>query len=367
MLQLREERRVDAFYYEPFQTWYEIRILPAGEGVAVHYRDVTAVRHAEAARDLAAQKLQQVFDATTDAIASIDREWRITFLNRQAQALLGEQNQLLGTNLWERFPGTVYPSSPFVEHYTRAMEDGVAGSFEAYYAEPLNLWLQVLATPSRDGIIVFFRDVTQRRTQEDALRASEERYRVLTELNPQALWTADAEGRVLYANQRFLEYIGKDFVPGDGTAYLHLFYEEDRERVARVWAHSVNTGEEYLMDARLIRASDGAARWWHLRALPIRDEAGSIRQWLGVATDVHETRLAADQLREQYAEIDRRRRELETIYSGSPIGMALYDAEGPSPAPFESAAGRHPRAASGRGDRADVSGTGCRDRWSRSH
>lgn len=325
--EFHEERRVDAFYYEPFQTWFEIRILPAGAGVAVHYRDVTAVRLAETARDAAAQKLQQVFDATTDAIASIDREWRITFLNRQAQALLGEQDQVLETNLWERFPGTVYHGSPFVQHYTRAMEDGVAGSFEAYYAEPLNLWLQVLATPSRDGIIVFFRDVTQRRLQEDALRASEERYRALTELSPQALWTADAEGRVLYANQRFLEYIGQDFVPGDGTAYLQLFQEQDRERVARVWAHSVNTGEEYMVDARLIRAADGAARWWHLRALPIHEETGEIRQWLGVATDVHETRLAADQLREQYAEIDRRRRELETIYSGSPIGMALYEPE----------------------------------------
>jgi PAS domain S-box-containing protein len=167
--------------------------------------------------------------------------------------------------------------------------------------------------------------VTARRLQDDALRASENRYRVLTELNPQALWTVDPEGRVLYANQRFLEYIGKDFVPKDGTEYLRCFDVSDRDRVLEVWSRSVVTGEEYVIDARLLRASDGASRWWHLRALPIRDEAGVIVQWLGVATDVHENRVAAERLRQQYAEIDRQRRELETIYRGSPIGMALYE------------------------------------------
>jgi signal transduction histidine kinase len=59
--------------------------------------------------------------------------------------------------------------------------------------------------------------------------------------------------------------------------------------------------------------------------LPVRDEAGVIQQWLGTAIDIHKTRVAADQLRTQYAEIDKQRRELETIYHGSPIGMALYE------------------------------------------
>jgi PAS domain S-box-containing protein len=161
-----------------------------------------------------------------------------------------------------------------------------------------------MARPSREGIIIFFRDVTDRRRREDALRESEERYRVLAELNPQALWTADVKGRVWYANQRFLEYIGKDFLPQNGREYLQYFHEADRQRVNDVWAHSIATGEEYVVDARMIRASDGAARWWHLRALPVRDEHGHIEQWLGTAIDVHDTRRAAEQLRQQYALVE---------------------------------------------------------------
>jgi PAS domain S-box-containing protein len=316
---------IEAYFYEPFATWFEICILRTAGRVVAHCRDVTAIHQAEVAEVAAGEQLQQVFDATNDAVATLNREWRFTFVNRKAKEFVRTSGEVLGTHIWERFPAMDYEGSPFLEHYRRAMNEGIAGEFEAPYPAPLNLWLHVVVRPLKNGIILFFRDITARKLHEDALRASEERYRVLTELNPQALWTADARGLVFYANQRFLEYIGKDFVPEDGTEYLQCFAECDRERVLQVWSRSVATGEEYVIDARLLRASDGAARWWHLRALPIRNEAGAIEQWLGVATDVHENRIAADLLREQYTEIERQRRELEAIYRGSPIGMSLYE------------------------------------------
>ena len=325
VMELAVERRVEAFYYEPFQTWFDIRILPVSCGIAVYYRDVTFIKKAETTRDAVAEQLSQVLEAMTDAVISLDRNWRITFMNQRAKESLAPRGDILGTNIWESFPEAVYEGSLFLEHYYRAMDEGVAREFEAYYAEPLNIWFHIIARPAKDGIIIFFRDVTEPRKQENALRASEDRYRALTELNPQALWTADAQGRVVYANQRFLEYIGKDFVPKNGDEYLQCFYGKDREIVREVWSHSVATGEDYGIDARLVRASDGAVRWWHLRALPLRDEAGVIQQWLGVANDIHEGRLSAEQQRQQYVEIDRQRRELETIYRGSPIGLSLYE------------------------------------------
>jgi PAS domain S-box-containing protein len=322
----REERKVHDFYYDPLKTTFDLHIFPMDHGVGVHYRDVTALRAAEDSRDSATTRLQQVLDATTDSIVSLDRDFRVVYINDRARTTLAASGDPIGLVLWDIYPHIIYEDSPYVEIYNRAMFQREAGSFEAYYPEPFNFWLEVTAHPSEEGIIIFFRDVTEQKTKQDALRASEERYRVLTELNPQSLWTADPQGRVLYANQRFLEYIGKNFVPQDGTEYLACFDQADRERVLRVWSHSVSTGEDYNISARLLRADDGSSRWWHLRALPIRDDAGRIQQWLGVATDIHESRVAEEQLREQYTEIDRQRREAEVIYRVSPIGMALYDA-----------------------------------------
>ena len=321
----RIEHVLEAVFYEPFRVWLNVRILPIEGGVALYYRDVTDTHIAEAERNATAQQLEQVLATTTDGVVSIDYAYNISYMNLRAQEILAASGDVLNTNVWESFPHANFPGSPFVEHYDRAMKDRVASGFVAFYPEPLNAWLDLSARPSDNGIIVFFRDVTDHKLREDELRRSEERYRVLTELSPQSLWTADPEGRVLYANQRFLDYIGHDFVPREGNEYLACFDEEDRERLLRVWSHSVATGDDYAIDARLLRASDGASRWWHLRAAPIRDASGTIQQWLGTAFDVHEERIAASRLREQYNEIDRQRRELETIYHGSPIGMALYE------------------------------------------
>ena len=297
------EHVIKGFYYAPFDTMFDLHVIPMDNGIAVHYRDVlTDVRDAEKDRDSKSKQLQQVLDTTTDGVLIVDRQWEICFVNRRARANLERSGELLGRKFWDSFPDAQYPGSPFVEHYERAMNKGVGASFEAFYPAPLNIWVDVSVRPSIDGIIIFFRDITQQKIREQQLRDSEERYRVLAELSPQSLWSASPDGRVLYANKRFLEYIGHDFVPATGTEYIACFDPEDRDRVVEVWNHSIATGEDYVIDARLLRAADGASRWWHLRALPVRDPDGHILQWLGTANDIHDIRATADQLREQIAQ-----------------------------------------------------------------
>ena len=319
------ERTLGPFFYEPFKIWLHVRAIRVEGGLLLHYRDLTAEHEAQTARKSTAEQLEQVLAATTDGVVQIDRDYRITYMNQRAAEILAPSGDILNTNLWESFPDAVYPGSPYVKHYDRALYEGIPGSFEAFYPAPLNTWLQLIVRPSPSGFIAFFRDITEQKQREEALRSSEARYRALTELSPQSQWTANPEGLVLYANQRFLEYIGMEMVPRTGMEYIECFNEADRERVVQVWSHCVATGEHYDIEARLLRGSDGASRWWHLRALPVRNESGAIEQWLGTADDVHEARMAADQLHEQYEEIDRRRREMETVYHSSPIGMALYE------------------------------------------
>ena len=168
-------------------------------------------------------------------------------------------------------------------------------------------------------------DISARRRNEAALLASEERYRVLADLNPQAIWMGDAVGSITYANQRFLSYIGLTTEQLSGIGWLHAFAPEDRKRVVEVWTRCVLTGAEYDIEAHLCKADVGEFRWWRLRAAPVRDAAGKILHWLGVAYDIHEAKTSAETLQAQQAETERRRAELETIYRTTPVGMALLD------------------------------------------
>ena len=136
----------------------------------------------------------------------------------------------------------------------------------------------------------------------------------------------DAEGRIIYANQGFTEYIGiplEELYTRKG--WLRGFDLRDHERVLATWTECVATGADYQIEARILRGADGASRWWFLRALPVRDPAGNILRWLGVAHDIQDAKSAADELRREQEDTERQRAELETVYRTAPIGLALFD------------------------------------------
>jgi len=124
-------------------------------------------------RDAIAEQLKQVMTATTDGILGLDRNWQITYANRRAKEILEASGEPTGKNLWEAYPGTIYEGSPYVEHYHRAMEEQIGGHFEAFYGEPINVWLTILAQPSEDGIIIFFRDITHQRHEINELKRAQ--------------------------------------------------------------------------------------------------------------------------------------------------------------------------------------------------
>src|ERR1700677_4548981 len=135
------------------------------------------------------------------------------------------------------------------------------------------------------------------------------------------------DGSITYANQGFLDYIGLTIEDLDGVGWLNAFHPDEHQRVIAAWSHSVATGDDYDIEARMIRARDGHAGWRWLRAQPVRDEAGKILHWLGVAVDIDDRRTFAETLQQRQEETERQRAELETIYQTAPVGLALFDTD----------------------------------------
>ena len=122
-------------------------------------------------QDAVLRMMSQFFDATSDAVLFLNSDFVITFLNRRAQEILSPQGEVTGTSLWDSFPETKNPESPYWVNYHRTMNEGVATRFEAYYGAPLDLWFDIHTLPSDDGIILFFRDVTQGRANRQELES----------------------------------------------------------------------------------------------------------------------------------------------------------------------------------------------------
>jgi PAS domain S-box-containing protein len=129
------------------------------------------------------RQLAQFFEATTDAIFFLDRDYCFTFLNRKAIETLSQGQDLIGRNLFQQFPDAALPGSPFLENYRRTMEHRVPAEFDAFYAATYNIWVRVQSYPVEDGIMVFFRDVTQEKLDREAFhRKTEEAERQHAEL-----------------------------------------------------------------------------------------------------------------------------------------------------------------------------------------
>ena len=125
-------------------------------------RDLAERNHARAELLHSARKMTSILENTTDAFCAFDRDWTFTYLNSEAEVLLGRsRDELLGTNLWESFPELI--GSVFETNYRKVMAEQVPVEFEAEG----NTWLEVHAYPTGEGASVFFRDVTERKRGED--------------------------------------------------------------------------------------------------------------------------------------------------------------------------------------------------------
>ena len=143
-------------------------------GIVLVFRDIEEKRAVEREKERVTERLSQVLGVTTDAIVGVDRNWIMTYLNPRAAELYAPDREIVGCNVWEAFPDAVYEGSPYIEHYYRAMNEGIAGGFDAHYPAPLNRWLHIEVYPTPEGIVTFSRDVTEERAAREALKEKSE-------------------------------------------------------------------------------------------------------------------------------------------------------------------------------------------------
>jgi PAS domain S-box-containing protein len=132
-----------------------------------------------------------------------------------------------------------------------------------------------------------------------ALAASEEQYRVLTEAMLQCIWTARANGQTDYVNQHWCNYAGMTLADSLGSGWARVLHPDDAQKCYDAWTRAVQTGATFECEYRMKRA-DGVYRWFLGRGLPVRDREGRIVKWLGTATDIEDQKRAEAELQQRH-------------------------------------------------------------------
>jgi PAS domain S-box-containing protein len=242
----------------------------------------------------ATSEVRRILESITDAFFAVDREWRFTYVNSEAEQLLGRPaSELLGRPLWETSPS----DDAFAERYREAMESGRAVRFEALYV-PAASWFDVKVFPSVAGLSIYLRDIAEERDARESVRTSELRYRSLVDATAAIVWNTPDTGEFGGEQPSWSAFTGQTVEQYRGTGWLEAVHPEDRAATVDAWVAALESRSPYEVEHRLRRA-DGEYRSTIARAVPIVGDEGEILEWVGIHTDITLLRKAQEALERQ--------------------------------------------------------------------
>jgi PAS domain S-box-containing protein len=183
-------------------------------------------------------------------------------------------------------------------------------------------------------LVVHVEDITQRKLSEEALRESEERFRMMADGCPSAMWVSDEKGGLLFVNRQCREVLGLAYEDVKGDRWRRLFHPDDAPEYVSAFERSVAEHAPFRAEGR-IRNAAGEWRWLGSCAEPRFSSSGAFLGHVGISPDITEHKLAEEalSLAREAAEVAARHHEFQhslirAIHEGSPDGILGVNREG---------------------------------------
>ena len=245
-----------------------------------------------------------VFEGSPDCIKLLDAEGHVLAMNRNGQCAMeiDDFRTVQGAN-W---------SMLWTEENRHAIEAAVVAA-RAGHNHFLNLacptakgtprWWDVTVSPitGETGevvrILAVSRDIAEARFATEKVRVSEERFRSLVTATAAIVWSMPGSGQFDADQPGWSAFTGQLFDAMKGLGWLNAVHADDRNQTAIAWNQAISTGMMYEAEHRLGRA-DGQFRHMSMRAVPIKNADGSVTEWVGIHTDIHDRVMAEAVVRE---------------------------------------------------------------------
>lgn len=230
---------------------------------------------------------ETILDSIGDGFFTVNKDFVVTYWNSAAERLLQTpKEKILGKNLWDVFDEAIDSSS--YKKYQYVMEQGEPVNFEDYYS-PIDSWFDINAYPSEDGISVYFKDITQRKENEEKIKRFNERFQKVTEATNDAIWDFDATKNDLFWGKGFETLFGYDLRHNKPSFdfLIDRIHPEDRDRVSqKIERYMRDESEKDWFEEYRFKKADGDYAYVMDRAVFIRNEERRVVRVVGAMTDL---------------------------------------------------------------------------------
>jgi PAS domain S-box-containing protein len=268
------------------------------------FTDVTKLKTSQESIRTYEERLRLLNDTAPIGIFMSDAQGHVFHVNPRLEDIYGySADQLMGLE--------------FTRVFLPSEREGIAKNWRKIAATAANhdtersifdgrgqhRWIHVRSVPLVSdtgwflGRIGTVEDITERKAAEAALRASEERFRLLSDCAPVGIYVSNPEGRFLYANPRLQAVCGLSEGELLGTSFVQVFPPEESTEIMAAWLRISSTTLQQRVEQRIVSGT-GESRWLEIRSSPFISPTGAVLGRIGTVEDVTDVRTAERELRE---------------------------------------------------------------------
>ncbi len=277
--------------------------------------------------------LSSIIDQTPVSTWIANGEGTQIRVNEACMRLFGVEDASLGLGKYNILRDETLMNRPFFKDIQAVFTEGKIAKFRGEYnlskvqhvqiPTGKQIYLVVTVFPIKDALgkvthaVVQHEDITMQKQAEDALKASVQRFRFLAEAMPQKVWTAQPNGEIDYYNRRWMDYTHLNFEELKGWGWVNVVHPDDYRDNVQLWKQSIAQGTDFRSEHRLKRY-DGEYRWHLSRGLAQKDAEGKVMLWVGTHTDIHDLKIAEEELILKNKELQKVNADLDNfIYTAS--------------------------------------------------
>ena len=264
-----------------------------------NYMEVTERKQMEEVLKESEERYRELANSITDVFFAMDEDLRYTYWNEASEVLTGiRAEDAIGKSLREIFPDT--PRIRNAEKvYRNVLKTQHPQTFVANFnGNGRHYIFEISAYPSRGGISVFVKDITEHKQAEEALRQSEERYRTILEEMGDGYFETDLAGNLTFVNDAMIRLLGYSKQEIIGMNFRAFTPEGKVKTVFEAYNRVFKTGEPLINFPTEVIRKDGGHIFAETSAFPTRSDRGEIIGFRGIRRDITARKQMEEALRQ---------------------------------------------------------------------